>query len=849
MMNPGYSQVPQPQSVLPPTTAGMGGPKPTLARPVKAFEKGSTWLILCGALALLIFAIIAFFALGPLAKVDDLRFGPNLRGYTFGGLLMGFGAVLCVCLAGWYSVRKRRNVTGSSMMTWLWAHVWLGLLGFFAATMHAGSGIISFSFSSGKVLYFIFFVIVLTGVLWRLAYARIPKEAAVKVLNYSEAGALDRAEQLELEIAKLTAGKSAALAQLKEIALQREVSPPELQSFAMQMPAEEQPLLAELMQLAASRQRALARPPMQKRFTAQLQSWRKWHVPITVLFFALLFVHILGALDIHRKVLPVGIAMDGPLAAFRPSSDCRDCHTQIYDAWADSMHAHALTSPLTVVQNNLDMHHGLGTLPDPEPRRMCINCHGPAVAAMSSSDNLPLVGERQKEGVECVSCHQLTEAVAPGGGGLTSVYNPKLQRGDVYFSRLDGPVGNAYHRSQRNDMFDKPETLCATCHMVNLDKNGDGKIVKGVDLVLQTTLDEYREYQSKGGKSSCVDCHMPLLTTSGDVAPGAQAPFTEDYPPAGRPVHDHSFVGVDYPLDDVAKHDPQKAKRAAMLKSSAQFAVDSAQVVGNDLVVKLAIDNLTGHNLPTGFAFARQMWIELEVTDNNVPIFSSGVLKHSTDDLCDNGTFGDLRNPLRGFVIGCTDVDKQLVNIQLKLVDLITTTDQTGHSATDDYNQPVLFESLTGKGETYLQEPGAGGVARKRPSDNASNAPLIPAERREYTYTIPLEGQRLQTGKFTARLLFRNLPPYWLRGMANEQPKNQIPQLGPLIANVQTVEMASVSGTFATTGHAFTPGTEPVPIKPLNPATPQPPPKPTPSNKPAPPKPPTPPPPKPKPKK
>lgn len=836
MMNPGYSQVPPPPTaVLPPSAQGLA-PKPTLTRPVKAFEKGSTWLVLCGALAFLIFIIIAFFAFGPLSKVDDLRFGPNLRGYTFGGLLMGFGAVLCVCLAGWYSVRKRRNVTGSSMMTWLWAHVWLGLLGFFAATMHAGSGIISFSFTSGKVLYFFFFVIVFTGVLWRLAYARIPKEAAVKVLNYSEAGAKDRAEQLELEIAKLTAGKSPALGQLKDLLLQREVPPQEVQHFAMQIPPEEHPLIDELLQLAASRQRALARPPMQKRFTAQLQAWRKWHVPITVFFFLMLFVHMFCAIDLHRKMLPVGVAMDGPLAAFRPSSDCRECHTQIYDSWADSMHAHALISPLTVVQNNLDMHHGLGTLPDPEPRRMCINCHGPAVAAMSSSDNLPLVGERQKEGVECVSCHQLTEAVTPGGGGLTTVYNVKLKRGDIYFSRLDNPVGNAYHRSQRNDMFDKPETLCATCHMVNLDKNGDGKIVKGTDLVLQTTLDEYRYYQQRGGKQTCVDCHMPLIPNVVDVAPGATPPFTEDYPPAARPVHDHSFVGVDYPLDEVSKRDPQKAKRAAMLKSAATLSVVSSVVVGNDLDVKIGLDNLTGHNLPTGFAFARQMWIEFEVTDNGVPIFNSGALKKNTDDLCDNGTFGDVRNPLRSFVIGCAEVDKQLVNIQLKLVDLITTTDQTGQSKTDDYGQPVLFESLSGKGETYLQEPGAGGVARKRPSDNSSLAPLLPFEHREYQYVVPLEGLRAQTGSFKARLLFRNLPPYWLRGMANEEPKNEIPQLGPLIQNLQIVEMGVVTGNFATAGHVAKPGDIAVPIPTAVPTV----------VKPVPPKPPTPPKPKPK---
>ena len=843
-MNPAFSQPPLPPSqrgysVLPPSTQGMGAPKPVLARPVKAFEKASTLLILCSAIIVVLFVIIAFFALGPLVKVDDLRFGPNLRGYTFGGLLMGVGSLLCFVLAGWYSARKRRNVTGSSMMTWLWAHVWLGLLSLFAAVLHAGSGLMSLSFSSGKILFFILFVIVFTGVLWRLAYSRIPKEAAAKVLNYSEAGALDRAEQLALEISKLTAGKSEALARMKDVLLERAMAPQEIQGYAAQIPPAEQPLIEELLQLAASRQRALARPPMQKRFTERLQSWRKWHVPITVLFFLLLVVHLLGAADIHRKVLPVGVAMDGPFAAFRPSSDCRECHTQIYDAWADSMHAHALTSPLTIVQNNLDMKHGLGTLPDPEPRRMCINCHGPAVAAMSTSDTLPLTGERQKEGVECVSCHQLTEPVTPGGGGLATVYNPKLKRGDIYFSRLDGPVGNAYHRSQRNDMFDTPEKLCATCHMVNLDKNHDGKIVKGVDLVLQTTIDEYGEYRQKGGKQTCVDCHMPQLPGVVDVANGASAPFTEDYPPPARPVHDHSFVGVDYPLDEVAKRDPQKAKRQAMLKSAASLTVESQQVVGNELVLKLAVTNLTGHNLPTGFAFARQMWVELEVTDNGAPIFDSGVLKHPTDDLCDNGTFGDLKNPLRGFVVGCAEVDKQLVNFQLKLVDQIATkTDTSGRQTLDELGQPILIESPSAKGETYLQEPGAGGVARTRPSDNTGLGPIAPADKRSYTYTIPLEGPKSQAGKFTARLLFRNLPPYWLRGMANEQPKNQTPQLGPLIANVQTVEMATVAGTFATNGHAFAPPppvkpepqTKPAPIKP----TPKPPkpPKPPPGPKP-----------------
>ncbi|MCW5809639.1 MAG: hypothetical protein KIT84_01385 [Labilithrix sp.] len=785
--------MPPPQGSILPQAAR---PK-KLERPVTFFEKGWAWAGLSAFIAFLFFLIAGFFALGFLSGVDDLRFGPNLRGYTFIGIVLGVVALGWMFLAGWYPLRKRRNVTGASMMTWLWMHVWFGFLALFCAFLHAGSGLVTLTMTSGKLLFLLLAVIVLTGVFWRLAYSFIPPQAAAQVLNYSQEGAKDRAEQLALEISKLTAGKSEGLSALKELLLQREVPPPELHALAQRIPPDEHRLIDELVQLAASRRRALARPPLQARFTARLQGWRKWHVPIALVFFFVLVVHLFGAFDVHRKVLPVGVATEGPLAAFRPSSDCRQCHTQIYDAWADSMHAHALTSPITVIQNNLDMNHGLGKLPAPEPRRMCINCHGPAVAAMTDGFTLPLGVERAKEGVECVSCHQLTEAVTPGGGAFPSVYNVKLQRGDVYFGNLDGPVGNAYHRSQKNDLFEKPERLCATCHMVNLDKDKDGRITKGVDLVLQTTVDEYREYQNKGGRDTCVGCHMPVIPGATEAANGAVAPFLQDYTPPPRTIHDHSFVGVDYPLDEVAKRDPQKVKRAALLKTAALFSIESQAVLRDVFQLRLAIENQSGHNLPTGFAFARQMWIELVVKDGINTVFSSGLLRAPTDDLCDAGTFGDLKNPLRGFVVGCTEVDRQLVNIQLKLVDQIATKkDNFGRNVVDEGGENVLIQSPIATGETYLQEPGAGGVARERPIDGANMGPLRPQQRRSYTYTIPLP-RTLRTGTFTARLLFRNLPPYWIRGMAREQPPGSLPRLAPLIPNIQTVEIARVTGAFA----------------------------------------------------
>ena len=65
-------------------------------------------------------------------------------------------------------------------------------------------------------------------------------------------------------------------------------------------------------------------------------------------------------------------------------------------------------------------------------------------------------------------------------------------------------------------------------------------------------------------------------------------------------------------------------------------------VVNNKISGSATITNNTGHNLPTGFAFARQMWIELVVQETGRgTIFQSGLLAHPGDDLCDDGTFGD----------------------------------------------------------------------------------------------------------------------------------------------------------------------------------------------------------------
>jgi len=111
--------------------------------------------------------------------------------------------------------------------------------------------------------------------------------------------------------------------------------------------------------------------------------------------------------------------------------------------------------------------------------------------------------------------------------------------------------------------------------------------------------------------------------------------------------------------------------------------------------------------------------------------------------------------------------------------------------------QDVLIQSREGN-ETYIQFFTGGGVARTRPFDRQLLGTIRPNQRKTFNYVAPL-GRNVRSGSFTARLLFRNLPPYWVRAMGKEQKPGLAdgPQLGPLVVNLQTVEIGKVAGTFS----------------------------------------------------
>jgi hypothetical protein len=494
---------------------------------------------------------------------------------------------------------------------------------------------------------------------------------------------------------------------------------------------------------------------------------------------------------------PVGTPT--PPTAALTAQQCGVCHQAIYLQWQSSMHSHALTSPAVIVQANADLAGPFANTDNPDPQKFCTNCHGPTVSAQVTSAAMPAPASTHwKDGITCISCHQFDGTPEKGSGGFQGSYQGSgfqqgfVQANNEMLGAMDSPVGNSAHSSNSTgqDFAPNPNQLCANCHEVWIDYDHDGIVEKGLDLALQTTWDEYKEYKTLGGSQSCVSCHMPVVPGLTRAADSAQIPGQQYTQAPDRQVHDHSFPGVDFALDDATQGSSTLAARTAMLQSAATFFIDRNSISNSNDGIGFAVflaNSGTGHNLPSGFAFARQMWIEITATDGTgQPIFTSGVLENPTDDLCDGQILLDFDNPMNRWIQNCRFVDDELVTLQQQLVSLAG----FEPDGSDPFDPAGLTKAFAIGDETWLQYLHAGVVARTRTFDGTQLVNLKPFEQEEFNYDVPTNnpggGLHIQ-----ARLLFRQLPPYFLRALAAGQAPTDMPQLAPLIANLPTIVMAT----------------------------------------------------------
>lgn len=692
--------------------------KPHLERPRTRWERPGAWTAT---------SVVALTALAVAAATWVATSGAYFVALSAHGVILGIIATALGAASLAYSVRKRRWTNGApalegTMLWWLWSHVALGGLALCVALLHVGRLVGDPRWSSGWLLMAASAVLVASGVAWRLVYDRIPKRRQKEIRNYSTGDALDRARIHDVEMERLAAGRGDQFGAFVS-ALRGGTDAAQVLDDAATLEADD---LEALRRVADHHSRAAAhrnRAPLQARTHAALQLWRVVHVPAALLTVVLLPLHIVGATS---EVAWFQRGSEG----FASAERCGDCHAAEYEEWRSSMHAHALTSPVNLSQTYGVTYIAMKDQPH-EVQRVCVNCHSPLAARLVGGDGaapLETTNEVAREGVTCVVCHQFAPSVdypnQTGGyaansaiGAWPDLYE-RLSGGRVVRS-FEGDEGTSLFHDTRAAGMRPSSALCASCHNVQIDRDKDGRITAGSDLILQSLYDEWAEHD---GQTPCLQCH------------------------GGGPAR-HGFVGVDFPIDDPAARDHTYDLRRALLANVVSARVARPRRNAGRVLFDVILEKKTGgHRFPSGFAFARQAWLEVVVRDgrSGARLLTSGVLEDdATSDLCDANTVDGALGP---HLLDCDGADPQLVNLQ---------------------GQLVRNERERGP-ETVLQHFEGAALPRSRRNPETGVAelltPLSPGDSKSYTYAVAECGRGCRP-EVRVRVRFRNLPPYFLRAL------------------------------------------------------------------------------------
>ncbi len=315
------------------------------------------------------------------------------------------------------------------------------------------------------------------------------------------------------------------------------------------------------------------------------------------------------------------------------AQECARCHPDQVEAWRLTAHARAAENPLAHASICGRCHSPLGTQRDAEH-------------LLKLSDQVPQPGMPQAaaEGISCISCH--APARIPEAQVLTFLPTwPNWRVTDLALETMPFdvalgtfgqgsladplPVANSSHPSQVDPRLSE-SSLCEPCHNVVVEKEpltahaGFGQ----AKVRLLTTYDEWREGPYGQSGKTCQSCHMPRQTSDG---PAAVVPEGEEYdrPLPARPLADHTIIGTTtlFPASGPVVDQQEELVRARLAGAAVLTLSTPDRLLPGELATMVVTVTNTGagHQLPTGFAYWSEAWLEVTVSDGRgKQLFASG---------------------------------------------------------------------------------------------------------------------------------------------------------------------------------------------------------------------------------
>ena len=371
-------------------------------------------------------------------------------------------------------------------------------------------------------------------------------------------------------------------------------------------------------------------------------------------------------------VWPVTVAAepDPHREIFQTSDRCMACHNSLATpsgedvsigaSWRASMMANSSRDPYWqagVRRETIDHRQQSDAIQDE-----CASCHMPMARTEARAEgkeggvfkHLPAHNDRFEgtrpdrlahDGVSCALCHQITDKNLGTEASFTGGYviapprpSPsarpdrevfgsfKIEKGlsTVMRSTSDSQPTEATHIKQSE--------LCATCHTLITKALGPNGEVIG-ELPEQVMYLEWKHSDYVAQEKSCQSCHMPVVEEETPIASVLGSPR--------KGFARHTFVGGNFfmlgmlnkyrtelgviaPSADVAA----SARRtvANLQQATAKVAIERAETAGGRLTIDVAVENLTGHKLPTAYP-SRRAWLHVTVRDRaGKTIFESGAI-------------------------------------------------------------------------------------------------------------------------------------------------------------------------------------------------------------------------------
>ena len=184
---------------------------------------------------------------------------------------------------------------------------------------------------------------------------------------------------------------------------------------------------------------------------------------------------------------------------FAPSSECKECHTQIYSEFYGSMHANATPTQDPIHKAVWDKH----PINKKFDRYVCGKCHTPTA---DNLDKMLTKGEKSlpdvnnathQEAISCAYCHRI-ESIEKHPQSNTNIINKTPN--SYYGNSKIGP-DSPYHKimTSGNEHMQNGN-VCVGCHSHKMNKNK-------LNVCSTNVANEM-------DGANCVSCHMPKVKGS-----------------------------------------------------------------------------------------------------------------------------------------------------------------------------------------------------------------------------------------------------------------------------------------------------------------------------------------------